>query len=69
MSENIKRFQQRALELAKSGKFFGFRPIAFELQFEPGYADAFQWLYSASTKEEIDRLCGEARRKTKPAAA
>ena len=34
MSKELKRIQQRARELAGSGKFFGARAVAFELQFE-----------------------------------
>jgi hypothetical protein len=61
MSENLMRIQERARELARSGKFVGWRALAFELQFEPGFTDAFQWLYNPSTKDELDRLCSEAR--------
>ena len=73
MSETLKRIQDRARELARSGKFVGWRSIAFELQFEPGLEevfqwlhnasveDAFQWLHSPKAKEELDRLCDEAR--------
>ena len=65
--------QKRARELARSGKFSGWRSVAFELQFEPGskevfqclhsasVEDAFQWLHSPAAKEELDRLCDEAR--------
>jgi len=73
MSEILVRIQERAHELAGSGKFSGWRSVAFELQFEPSLKeafqwlhgasieDAFQWLYSPATKEEVDRLCDEAR--------
>ena len=73
MSETLERMQERARELARSGKFSGWRSVAFELQFEPSLKEAFKWLHSASvedafqwfhspaTKEEIDLLCGEAR--------
>ena len=73
MSEILERIQERAHELACSGKFSGWRSVAFELQFEPSLKeafqwlhsasieDAFQWLYSPATKEELDRLCYEAR--------
>ena len=37
MSKEIQRIQARARELARSGTFIGWRPIAFELQFEPGF--------------------------------
>ena len=66
MSEQLKRIQKRARELARSGRFLGWRPVAFELQFEPGYTDAYQWLYSPSTKEELDDLCSRARKRSVP---
>jgi len=61
MSEDLERIQQRARVLARSGKFIGSRAVAFELQFEPGYAQAFRWIYSPATQEELDHLCREAR--------
>jgi len=61
MSEDLKRIQQRARELARSGRFIGARGVAFELQFEPGYAQAFRWIHSLATQEELDELCCEAR--------
>jgi len=73
MSETLDHMQERARELARSGEFSGWRSVAFELQFEPSLKeafqwihsasieDAFQWLYSPATKEELDRLCDEAR--------
>ena len=69
MSETLERMQERARELARSGKFSGWRSVAFELQFEPGLKevfqwrhgasaeDAFLWLHSSTAKEELDRLC------------
>jgi hypothetical protein len=69
MSETLERMQERARELARSGKFSGWRAVAFELQSEPGLEkvfqwrhsasaeDAFQWLHSPTAKEELDRLC------------
>ena len=41
MSKDLKRIQQRARELARSGRFVGSKGGAFELQFEPGYSHAF----------------------------
>ena len=73
MSETLEYMKRRACELARSGKFSGWRAVAFELQFEPSLKEVFQWLHSASvedafqwlhspvTKEEVDRLCYEAR--------
>ena len=61
MSDKLRRFQARARALARSGNFKGWRPISFELQFEEGFAEGFQWVYEASTQEELDNLCREAR--------
>ena len=36
MSKDLKRIQQHARELARSGKFVGSRAVAFELQLSPG---------------------------------
>jgi len=64
MSNSVQRIQARARDLAKSGKVSGWRAIAFELQFEPGFFDAYGWIYSPSTKEELEALCKEARRRS-----
>jgi len=37
---NLERIQAKARELARSGNFHGWRPIAFELRFEAGYKEA-----------------------------
>jgi len=58
---NLERIQAKARELARSGKFYGWRPIAFELRFEAGYEEAREWLYHPATQEELDRLCQRAR--------
>ena len=62
MSEKLQQFQARARQLARSGKFTGFRPLAFELQFEDGFVDAVHWIYSVSIQEELDSICREARK-------
>jgi hypothetical protein len=81
MSETLERMQKRARELAYSGKFASWRAVAFELQFEPDLKEAFQWLHNGSvedafmwlhspaTKQELDRLCYEARSPSTPEAA
>ena len=72
MSKPPKSIQRRARELARSGEYIGWRPIAFELQFEPGYAEASAWINSLATQEELDALCREARssnRRIDPEAA
>jgi len=58
---DLERIQDRARELARSGKFHGWRPIAFELRFEKGYEEAREWLHHAAVRDELDRLCQEAR--------
>jgi hypothetical protein len=65
---NLKRFQARARELARSGKFHGWRPIAFELKFEKGHEEAREWLYSAAARDELDHLCHLARSSKSKAA-
>jgi hypothetical protein len=71
MSKPPISIQKRARELARSGQYIGWRPIAFELQFEPGYAEASAWVNSLATQEELDALCREARvsRRIGPEAA
>ena len=63
MSEKLQRFQARARELARSGKFNSWRPIAFALQFEEGFTEAIQWTYSPSSQEELDIVCRESRKR------
>jgi hypothetical protein len=58
---NLERLQARARELARSGKFHGWRPVAFELRFEKGYEEAREWLHSSAVRDELDRLCHVAR--------
>jgi hypothetical protein len=57
----LKLIQAKARKLAHSGKFHGWSPIAFELGFEDGFAEAREWLYTATTRDELDRICQEAR--------
>jgi hypothetical protein len=52
---NLERIQAKARELARSGKFHGWRPIAFELRFEADYEEA-----RAATQDELDQLCETA---------
>ena len=59
MSKEIQRIQARARELARSGTLIGWRPTAFELQFEPGFTEAYEWIHSASAQE--GQPCREAR--------
>jgi hypothetical protein len=58
---NSKHFQSKARELARSGKFYGWPPIAFVLQFEDGFEEAREWLHRPETREKLDRLCQQAR--------
>jgi len=72
MSDSLRSVQHRARELARSGQYAGWRPIAFELRFEPGYAEATDWINSLAAQDEIDALCIEARaanRRANPEAA
>ena len=57
----LKLIQAKARKLAHSGKFHGWSPIAFELGFEDGFEEAREWLYTATTRDELDRICQEAR--------
>jgi hypothetical protein len=69
MSDQLSQVQARARALAQSGTFVGWRPIVFELSFEPGYRQAFNWLHSPSTREELDDLCRRAREVKRSRAA
>jgi hypothetical protein len=60
MNDRLQRVQDRARQLARSGKFNGWSAIAFKLQFEDGFTDAFGWLYGVSAQEELDGICREA---------
>ena len=66
MSHRLPAFQARARELASSGNFKGWRQVAFKLQFESGFAEAFHWLYAPSTQAELDVICRVARLKVRP---
>ena len=61
------QFKAKARALARSGDFYGLRPLVFELRFEEGFHEARAWLELASTKEELERLCQESRAKRKAA--
>jgi hypothetical protein len=61
MNKQLKHVEARAHELARSGKFYGWPPLEFELRFEEGFSEAREWLHEAATRDELDRLCREAR--------
>ena len=61
MSKKLQQIQAKARDLALSGTFIGWRPIAFTLQFEDGFAEAVDWINSYSTRDELDGLCAIAR--------
>ena len=63
MSDQLSRLQAQARTLAQSGKFAGWRAIAFELRFEAAYKEAEEWLFTLATRNEIDLLCRAARQK------
>jgi hypothetical protein len=65
MNDIVQRVQARARELAVSGNFAGWRALVFELQFEPGFFDAYGWIYSPTTRAELEELCREARRRSR----
>ncbi len=64
----LRSIQAKARELARSGRFFGWRPIAFELRFEDGFAEGRDWLYRVATRDELDHLCRKARASQSEAA-
>ena len=66
---NSKQFHSKARELARSGKFYGWPPLGFVLQFEDGFEEAREWLHRPETREELDRLCQQARNRIRHKAA
>jgi len=60
-------FKAKARTLARSGHFYGLRPLEFELSFENGFREARKWLALASTKQELEQLCQQSRAKRKAA--
>lgn len=65
---NLERIQAKARQLARSGTFHGWRPIAFELRFEDGFKEAQEWLYSPDVQDQLDHLCDLARASKNEAA-
>ena len=43
--------------LSLTGKFGGWKAVAFELGFEPGYEERADWLLSPAAKDKLDSLC------------
>jgi hypothetical protein len=60
MSNRLLRFQTRAREMASTGNFKGGYQLAFRLQFEDGFTEAFRWFYAATTQAELDNICRAA---------
>ena len=60
-------FKAKARTLARSGHFYGLRPLEFELSFESDFREAREWLALASTKQELEQLCQQSRAKRKAA--
>ena len=60
-------FKAKARALARSGHFYGLRPLVFELRFEEGFHEGREWLALPSTKEELENLCQESRANRKAA--
>ena len=52
LREILKRVQARALALARSGKFAGWRAIAFELRFEPDCLEGLDWFHSPAAQRK-----------------
>jgi hypothetical protein len=61
MSDSLEREQAHTRALARSGKFAGWRAVAFELRFEPACLSGLGWLQNPAAQDEIDDLCREAR--------
>jgi hypothetical protein len=57
----LRAFQARARALARSGSFYGLLPLEFELRFEDGFEAGRDWLANGDTRDELDRMCREAR--------
>src|SRR6266705_1467779 len=58
----LKCIQAKARELARSGKFYGWPPLEFELRFEDGFSEARECLHRPATRDELDPVCQEARK-------
>jgi len=67
-NDQILRESKPKLANWRSGKFHGWRPIAFELRFETGYEEAREWLHGAAAQYEFERLCQSAREAKNEAA-
>ena len=65
---NLERIQAKSSRIGRSGKFHGWRPIAFELRFEAGYEEAREWVPGAAAQDELERLCQSAREAKNEAA-
>jgi hypothetical protein len=61
MIGKLQHLQSLASKFAQSGKFIGWRQIEFELKFEKDFEIAREWLHRPETREELERLCQEAR--------
>lgn len=53
---------RRARELAMSGECVDWLGVEFVLRYQDGFGEARQWLDSHSIREELDRLCEQARK-------
>jgi hypothetical protein len=52
---------KRARELAVSGHYYSWRDIEVVLRFEEGLPEARQWFGNPLIRDELDRLCEDAR--------
>jgi hypothetical protein len=65
MRKQLKQFKAKARALARSGQFYGWAPLEFELSFQVGYGQGRAWLNEPATREELNRICSVARARFK----
>ena len=56
--------RRRAYELARSGLFSSYQVIEWELRFEEDLLEARDVLDDERTRDELDRLCKEAKQQS-----
>lgn len=60
----LEQIQAKARELARSGIFM----VGLHwMRFEDGYSEAREWLHRPATRDELDRMCQEARKRREAA--
>jgi hypothetical protein len=58
----LEHLKSRAYQLARSGTFFGWRPLEFELRFERGFSEARDWLRKPTTRESLTECAAKRER-------